>query len=114
MRNVPGLCFAKRRSMRRSIESCSAAALVLAGWFLMTPPESTDYGNPYNADAPLAQWSKYPMQNPTVYDSEEACENDIKAQSATVLKLNASLAKMFELARCVSTDDPALPQARFN
>ncbi|HEY6421261.1 MAG TPA: hypothetical protein VIX59_19865 [Candidatus Binataceae bacterium] len=100
--------------MRLAIRPCSTAVLVLAGWFLMLPPERTDYAHRYDADAPLAQWSKYPVQNPTVYDTQAGCENDIKAQSATVLQLNASLAKMFEAARCVSTDDPALPQARFN
>ena len=71
---------------------CCAAALVLAGWYLILPPIQLEPSPHFNFDAPLSQW--FIESN---YASTGACELG-----------RAALLVRMERALCVASKDPRL------
>ena len=68
---------------------CCAAALALAGWYLMVPPIKLEPNPHVSFDAPLSQW--FVEGN---YNSTGACEIG-----------RAALLVRVENARCVAAED---------
>jgi hypothetical protein len=97
-----------------------AAALALAGWYLMLPPWSSP--SKFDDKAPLNQW-----EQANAYDSAAVCE---KSRYDTVKDLlkghapNGNLldqktltpetadynARLYAAARCIASDDPRLKE----
>jgi len=71
---------------------CCAAALALAGWYLMLPPITLEPNPHVSFDAPLSQW--FIESN---YNSTGACEVG-----------RAALLVRMQSARCVAAEDPRL------
>ncbi len=71
---------------------CCAAALALAGWYLMLPPITLEPNPHVSFDAPLSQW--FIESN---YNSTGACEAG-----------RAALSIRMQSARCVAAKDPRL------
>jgi hypothetical protein len=87
-----------------------AAALALAGWYLMLPPPRT-VGDHFKTNfyAPLSKWTRL-----RTFDLQSQCEAAREAyqQKPTgnlVIMLGAAEAQATtKAARCVATDDPLL------
>jgi hypothetical protein len=73
-----------------------AAALVLAGWYLMLPPPAPDGGR--LIFEPLSAWKLIKR-----FDSKDACQQN---RSWLIERMQFT---MIDAARCVSDDDPYLP-----
>ena len=90
-----------------------AAALALAGWYLMVPPIlQEDDSVRINPEAPIGQWSVLKS-----FDSAEAC-NEIKQtlersnRNLEPAETNDQLKKDSALnTKCIATDDPRLKGA---
>jgi hypothetical protein len=89
------------------IRRVHAAALALAGWYLMMPPMT---GDKLLEHAPLSQW-----QIAARFDSAAECaakKKEFASQSQTLINdASASvqrLARAESLARCVDSADPRL------
>ena len=96
-----------------------AAALALAGWYLMLPPvRSTSLLSPatkmaatrgffdcYDANAPISQW-----QTIEAFDTAEQCKaaSTKSALSHRQHGLDCGLASAWLDAQCIATDDPRL------
>lgn len=83
-----------------------ALSMLLVGWYLMVPPESTRAAP--EANAPLCNWT-----STHVYGSASQCEKaiaDLKIQKRTAMSNGVGLwnSGNEEHARCVATDDPRL------
>jgi hypothetical protein len=95
-----------------TMKSCHVAALVFAGWCLMTPPLVQGKHGVVDGDAPLLKWT---VTN--AFDTAAECENfrgtslifDQKrsAQDPTNQSYKVSRAQR-ALSQCIASDDPRL------
>jgi hypothetical protein len=100
----------------RNRRSRHLAALVLVGWYLMMPPDSSKIPHDVDADVPLSHWIVV-----TTYDDQDTCENALTGiqnsqtdpitldKSGKLKRLDRhddALAKARALnAACVASDD---------
>jgi hypothetical protein len=79
-----------------------AAALILAGWYLMTPPLQA--GGRYDTAAPLSKW-----QVESGFSSGQDCRKTIADLSQrAAAQGRQDDAQELKVAKCVSTDDPRI------
>lgn len=80
----------------------AAAALALAGWYLLTPPLQ-DNGH-FDTSAPLSEW-----RIQSGFGTGEDCKNTVAELSSKAMKEGRSGdADELKASQCVSTDDPRL------
>ncbi len=83
-----------------------AAALALAGWYLMTPPIENEKVNP---GAKFSTWGSYAKT-----ERYEDCESLRQADFARFNKQSAKAAKLIAdqmvFSACIATDDPRLKE----
>ena len=91
-----------------------AAALSLAGWYLMVPPPLLHANPPVDLEAPLSKWSLFSM-----HDSAAECEKGLVAfYKLARAELTANPADegdrmqfyQLESSQCVNSDDPRLKE----
>jgi hypothetical protein len=89
------------------MEICRAAALVVAGWYLIIPP-SIPPGSTYGYDKPVNQWRII-----QAFDSADDCE-DFKATFFDSSRQQRALGVLdpayrnYMFAQCIASDDPRL------
>jgi hypothetical protein len=109
-----------RAIIGRLMKGCRAAALVLFGWYLMTPPLTPAPGQKDRflviIDAPLGKWDIE-----SSHDTAKQCEEERGRISSALMPMASGKAKSpftFEEATvfrggslvCISTDDPRLKE----
>jgi hypothetical protein len=81
----------------------SVAGLVLAGWYLMTPP-LVENGSAWDTQASLSKWRVM-----RAFDTAESCENYSRDFYAHSLAGQPVKQKMFlQYAQYIESDDPRL------
>jgi hypothetical protein len=98
---------------RNLLNACRAAALALAGFYLMSPPVTERPMLVINTNLPMSDWD-----NHGTFNSKEQCEKgkaDLIAQNPTPSgRWNPSDAlrnfqnEAIHQAQCIATDDPRL------
>jgi len=86
------------------VKSHHAAALALAGWYLMVPPNKPN--REPDAHAPLSQWTMAGS-----YDSAKECDERYHSDldAALDIKRSGGDAQIFERVKaeqCIASDDP--------
>lgn len=88
-----------------------AAALALAGWYLMVPPYSSGRtGIRFDFDAPLINW-----QLARSFDSAEDCEafklEALKVSTEQGIKRSRKITtSVWSVGDCIASDDPRLKE----
>jgi hypothetical protein len=89
-----------------------AAALALAGWYLLMPPFTSEGTSPVDRAAPYSNWlqiasyataaecRKAKQDASDAAKDEEACSSTVKLEAYLCLRKMAAV--------CVSSDDPSL------
>ena len=120
MRKLRALTLTGRRPYARPMKLRHAAALALAGWYLMMPPvyrngkdvdPDIDIGGTHlDETAPLSKWAIVAS-----FDSAAECEKNLLAgRDLSVipwepnLKSHKAIKRLWEFAACIASDDPRL------
>ena len=107
-------CFGLSGASARwqNMKSRHAAALALAGWYLMVPPPLLHGNPPVDLDAPLSEWRLFSM-----HKSAAECEKGLVAfYKLAKAELIANPADerdriqfhQLEDSQCIASDDPRL------
>jgi hypothetical protein len=80
----------------------AAAALALAGWYLITPPPQAN--GQFDTSVPLSEW-----RIQSGFGTGEDCKNTVAELSSKAMREGRSGdADELKASQCVSTDDPRL------
>lgn len=102
----------------RKMKLRHAAAMVLTGWLLMTPPPMKDAFPVFDVTAPLSQWNAWSGGNADYYASKRECEDSRRQQCSTWLFHDSPVGWGYQCIRaagvavcasvCLPSDDPRL------